>query len=54
MENTASLKIPFTYVHFYHELSLKSVFKCQFGLQGMGEGFSRLIESNNYQISGLM
>ncbi|CAD8061054.1 unnamed protein product [Paramecium sonneborni] len=54
MENTASLKIPFTYVHFYHTLNLFPIFKCQYGLQGMAEGFSRLIESNNYQISGLM
>ncbi|CAK75255.1 unnamed protein product (macronuclear) [Paramecium tetraurelia] len=54
MENTASLKIPFTYVHFYHTLNLVPIFKCQFGLQGMAEGFSRLIQSNNYQISGLM
>ncbi|CAD8043036.1 unnamed protein product [Paramecium primaurelia] len=54
MENTASMKIPFTYVHFYHSLNLIPIFKCQFGLQGMAEGFSRLIEPNNYQISGLM
>ncbi|CAD8139320.1 unnamed protein product [Paramecium octaurelia] len=54
MENTATMKIPFTYVHFYHVLNQIPIFKCQFGLQGMAEGFSRLIESNNYQISGLM